>query len=186
MKRAEPSASGIRGEYETHGVAGFYKQHGDDYSNPHEGVLAELLRSSLNEWSIQPCRSLDLACGSGEVTVVLEQLGFTEIVGADPYTYEAYRRRTGRNPLKLSFEEIQAGGLEQDRFELIVCSFALHLADESRLPPLLYQLAQMAPTLIVLTPHKRPEILEAWHWRMVDEQMHERVRARLYKRLNKR
>ena len=135
MKRAEPSASGIRGEYETHGVAGFYKQHGDDYSNPHEGVLAELLRSSLNEWSIQPCRSLDLACGSGEVTVVLEQLGFTEIVGADPYTYEAYRRRTGRNPLKLSFEEIQAGGLEQDRFELIVCSFALHLADESRLPP---------------------------------------------------
>ena len=170
----------VRKEYEKRGVRGFYEQFGESYHNPHEAAIRSALHAGLTHWQVDLSRVLDLACGSGEVTLVLQELGCTSIDGIDPYTAEAYRARMGRQAEPFTFEQIAEGVLEGRRYSLIVCSFALHLLPASRLPVVAYQLQRIAPALIILTPHKRPQLREAWGWRLEDEIMADRVRARLY------
>jgi hypothetical protein len=66
-----------------------------------------------------------------------------------------------------------------------VCSYALHLLQPSRLPQLAYTLSQLAPSLLVLTPHKRPDLRPEWGWALRAEQVVERVRARHYHSLSR-
>ena len=171
----------IREEYEKHGAVGYYKRFGHEYENPHELAVQILLRRAFAAWDLDTRNVLDLACGSGEVTLALQELGCRQVTGIDPFTHEAYRQRTGKRAERFTFEEIAAGALAGRRYTLIVCSFALHLLEESRLPGLLYQLSVTSPALIVLTPHKRPQIPETWSWTLVDEMMEARVRIRLYR-----
>ncbi|MCC6905320.1 MAG: class I SAM-dependent methyltransferase, partial [Anaerolineae bacterium] len=125
--------------------------------------------------------TLDLACGSGEATLALQALGFTHITGCDPYTGEAYTRRTGRITAPCRFEQIAAQGLPGVLpYDLVVCSFALHLVAPSRLPALAYRLAEGATRLLVISPHKRPQIKPEWGWQVIGEFVHERVRTRFY------
>jgi SAM-dependent methyltransferase len=181
---SEQEIPSIRKEYEQHGVRGFYEQFGDAYRNPHEAAIRLALHEGLSCWQVDLSRVLDLACGSGEVTLALQELGCAAIDGIDPYTAEAYRARTGRQAEPFTFEQIADGALEDRPYSLIVCSFALHLLPASRLPVLAYQLHRLAPALIVLTPHKRPRLREAWGWRLEDEIVVARVRARLYRSVN--
>jgi len=171
----------IRKEYETYGVEGYYERFGHEYENPHEVAIRLLLRRALETWDIDTGRVLDLACGSGEVTLALQELGCDDIAGIDPFTLEAYLARTGRPVERLTFEELAAGALAGRRYSLVVSSFALHLIEESRLPRLLYQLGTITPDLIVLTPHKRPSIREEWGWSLDDEMIEARVRMRRYR-----
>jgi SAM-dependent methyltransferase len=179
--RLDQDNQSLRGEYEKHGVRGFYEQFGEGYHNPHEAAIRSALHAGLTRWQVDLSRVLDLACGSGEVTLALQELGCTSIDGIDPYTAEAYRVRTGRQPEPFTFEQIAEGALEGRRYSLIVCSYALHLLPASRLPVVAYQLQRLAPALILLTPHKRPQLREAWGWRLEDEILVARVRARLYR-----
>ncbi len=177
MKRPQS----IRGEYERGGTTEFYRRHGSRYRNPHEPVVARVLGEAVKTWALDLERVLDLACGSGEVTLALERLGAGTVVGVDPFTGAAYRRRTGRSAERISFEDIAAGALAARRFSLIVCSFALHLLEPSRLPTVAYQLSRVSDSLLVLTPHKRPAIKPAWGWTLAGELVLERVRARLHR-----
>ena len=178
---------GIRGQYETLGVDGYYRSQGGLYRNPHEAVLGRVIIEVVRRSGIIPHSALDLACGSGEVTQVLTELGVTRIDGVDPYTGEAYRARTGSVAIPLTFEEVALGGLDGKSYDLIVCSFALHLVERSWLPRLLHRLAGLTAgsegRLLVITPHKRPEIRQEWGWRMLEELLIERVRGRLYEPL---
>ncbi len=171
----------IRPAYEEHGVTGFYQQFGSSYRNPHETIIQSLLKRVILEWKLDLEAVLDLACGSGEATLVLQELGGV-VSGIDPYTFEAYLQRTGLNAEKFSFDDIANGVLEGRRYSLIVCSFALHLVESSRLPMLMFQLAQISDTLLVLTPHKRPQLKPEWGWNLEFEVIEDRVRARLYKK----
>jgi SAM-dependent methyltransferase len=174
----------IRHAYQQHGVQGFYAQFGGEYRNPHEAAIRTAFQTGLARWQVDLSRVLDLACGSGEITLALQALGCTDIAGIDPYTVEAYRARTGREAESLTFEQIADGALEGRSYRLIVCSYALHLLPISRLPRLAYQLSRTAPALIVLTPHKRPNLREAWGWRLEDEFVEARVRVRYYRSTN--
>src|SRR6476469_9120335 len=87
--------SAIRAAYEQYGVEGFYQRFGDSYRNPHERVIRAALGAALARWDLPLDRVLDLACGSGEVTLALRTLGCEAIDGIDPYTYQAYAARTG-------------------------------------------------------------------------------------------
>ena len=107
--------------------------------------------------------------GSGEVTLLLRERGAARIDGIDPYTAEAYRRRTGQEAQPLTFANIAAGALAGRRYSLIVCSFALHLCEQSRLPRLMMELRTISDALLILTPHKRPEIREEWGWELFGE-----------------
>ncbi|MFN0086421.1 MAG: methyltransferase domain-containing protein [Blastocatellia bacterium] len=170
----------LRQLYEKHGAREYYERFGAEYSNPHEPVIREALREAVARWGPDLSEVLDLACGSGEATLALETLGATEVGGIDPYTQAAYLARTGRVAEGWSFAQIASGALAGRRYSLVVCSFAMHLAEASRLPALLVQLGAISDRLLILTPHKRPEIRPAWGWRMEDEFILERVRVRLY------
>jgi SAM-dependent methyltransferase len=174
----------IRHQYEQLGAQAFYEQHGADYRNPHEAAIGAVLRAVIPEWRLDLTRVLDLACGSGEATLVLRDLGAGQIEGTDPYTGAAYLARTGQAAEGFSFEQIAEGAMAGRSYSLIACSFAMHLLPVSRLPALLFQLAELTPHLLILTPHKRPEIKQAWGWKLAREKVLEQVRARLYRRLD--
>ncbi len=171
----------IRHQYEEYGVEGYYAQFGAEYRNPHERTIREVLQQAVHCWQLDLTRVLDLACGSGEVTLAVRELGCRQIDGVDPHTGEAYLARTGQQAEAVSFEQIAAGAVAGRQYSLIVCSFAMHLIDESWLPALLAQLGLIADSLLILTPHKRPAIKAAWGWKLEDEFVSERVRARLYR-----
>ncbi|KAJ3516599.1 hypothetical protein NLJ89_g1028 [Agrocybe chaxingu] len=119
------------------------------------------------------------------------------ITAADPFTSAAYRERTSYPCAELSFEDVaeglfpsmsidissgavlehkkSEGGEDEDpegtkcQIEMVVCSFALHLIENpSGLFALLSQLSLKARWLVVLAPHKKPEIKEGWGWRKWD------------------
>jgi SAM-dependent methyltransferase len=181
----QPATAGeeaaIRSAYERYGVAGFYQRFGDTYRNPHEAAIRTALPLALTRWDLALDRVLDLACGSGEITLALQELGCSSIDGIDPYTYQAYAERTGRTAERYTFEQIAAGALAGRAYDTIVCSFALHLLALSRLPALAAQLSLIGDALLVLTPHKRPQLLPEWGWSCVDELIVERVRVRYYR-----
>lgn len=145
------------------------------------------------------------------------------VSAADPFTVEAYKERTSYPCAKLSFEAIAEGHLptisiniatgslqeitvpdqneaeNQYLIDTVVCSFALHLIESpSGLFSLLWQLSLKARWLVILAPHKRPEIKEGWGWckwdidswrecRMSDytgEILHDRVHCRVYRSVN--
>jgi SAM-dependent methyltransferase len=170
----------IRGQYAAHGVQGYYEHYGADYRNPHESIIRATLDFAVDRWSLRLERVLDLACGSGEVTLFLREKGAAHIDGIDPYTDAAYFARTGSHAEPFTFADIAAGAIADRSYSLIICSFALHLAEESRLPLLCFQLAAIAPALLILTPHKRPTIKLEWGWHLQHETLNDRVRARLY------
>jgi SAM-dependent methyltransferase len=172
----------IRAGYEQYGVAGFYQRFGASYRNPHERVIRATLKAAVARWDLPLDHVLDLACGSGEVTLALRELGGAVLDGIDPYTHEAYAARTGQAAEPITFEQIAAGALAGRSYDTIVCSFALHLVALSRLPALATQLSLIGTTLLVLTPHKRPQLRREWGWACTDELLIERVRARYYRR----
>lgn len=182
MPRRNDQPTAVRQAYEQYGAPGYYQRYGATYRNPHEPIIAELLGLAVARWQLPLGQVLDLACGSGEATLVLRALGAGTIAGIDPYTSAAYVARTGQPAEQLDFEQIAAGALMGRHYDLIVCSFALHLVPLSRLPGLAVQLSLLADTLLILTPHKRPELQPAWGWTLRGELLHQRVRARYYER----
>lgn len=180
LREAGNEDQAIRLQYERFGVEDYYSGFGSKYRNPHEKIIREVLREAITRWQPDLSSVLDLACGSGEVTMLLRELGYHRIDAIDPYTGEAYLARAGNMAAPLSFEDIASGALTGRHYGLVVCSFAMHLIDESWLPSLLTQLGLITDCLMIITPHKRPEIRDDWGWRLKDELIIERVRARLY------
>ena len=186
------SEESIRKEYERYGAEQYYRRFGARYRNPHEAAVRLAIHSAATAWGLDLSHVLDLACGSGEVTLALrEEIGWQDqpawrergtavIEGVDPYTGTAYGARTGQVAEALSFEAIAGGALDGRRYSLIVCSYALHLLAPSRLPRLAYQLSRISGVLLVLTPHKRPDLRPEWGWRLTGEMIVERVRVRRY------
>ena len=95
-----------------------------------------------------------------------------QITATDPFTCSAYTQRTGQPCLELSFAEVADGKLPEGRiYDLVVCSFALHLVENaSALWSLLRALSECAHFLVVISPHKNPFIKEEWGWRRLDPQ----------------
>src|SRR5437870_3492485 len=110
----------IRPQYEAYGAEGFYQRCGDDYRNPHEPVLGAVLARAVATWRPDLSRVLDLACGSGEVTLALRELGAPSVEGIDPYTFAAYEARTGQAAQRTTFADIAAGALAGRCYSLIV------------------------------------------------------------------
>ena len=133
----------IHHHYKTHGVIDFYKQFGSSYRNPHEEDLTFLLLKTIREFNLNINSVLDLACGSGEITLpLLRQSG--KVDGIDPYTGVAYMTRAGQCAESLTFDDIIQGALENRRYSLIVCSYAFHLVEVTKQPLLSYRLTELS------------------------------------------
>ena len=165
----------IRESYINQGVTSFYKENGSNYSNPHEEAIKACLEVALNLHKPKLGSVLDLCCGSGEITTHIKA---KLVTGIDPYTGESYFKRTGKLALPYSFDDIIKGAILDHRYDLIVCSFAMHLLEESKLPALCYALAQISNKMLIISPHKKPVI--SWGWKQYGEVYVNRVRARWY------
>lgn len=178
---------GVRDEYAAHpeGADGWYRDHGATYRNPHEDAVGEVLALAVTWWPTAFAgRVLDLSCGSGEATLALRAAGVIaqDIDACDPYTAEAFQARVGRPIEPWSFTDIADGALVGRAYSAVVCSYALHLCEPSWLPKVCHALALAAPALIIVTPHKRPEIRPDFGWDLIDDHrdISLRVRLRLY------
>lgn len=109
------------------------------------------------------------------------------IAACDPYTSEAYEARTGLPCETFSFRDVALGqfpvhpqsslpsnaiaankqldseeeALQQEpmRYDMVICSFALHLLESpSEIWALLTALGPQAKWLVILAPHKKPEV----------------------------
>lgn len=179
--KSPAGADSLRAGYEAYGVDGYYARYGADYQNPHEEVIAEAIALAHARRPLPAGRVLDLACGSGEATLAIAALGDAErrFVGCDPYTGAAWRARVEYPLLTHDFAAIAAGALDgEGRFDLLVCSFALHLVERSRLPGILWALSRAGRELLLLSPHKRPAVEHAFD--QIDGFEHERVRVRRF------
>lgn len=148
---------GFGQEYQKHGIDSFYTKIGEDYYNPHEKDIKTLI-TAIYEPNLT---YLDLGAGDGIVSQALIEAGCLNVEGCEPYLFDLYKKRTNKNCLKLTFEDISKGLLTK-KYDVIICSYAMHLLDESFLPNLLYYLSQSANQLIILSPHKRPKIESYW------------------------
>jgi hypothetical protein len=177
----EPSDPSVRDGYARLGVDAYYGLHASTYRNPHEDSLRAALHQAMVDWKPDLSHVLDLAAGSGEVTLALRDLGAARIEAIDPFTADAYRGRTGAACEALDFAAVAAGALAGRHYSLVVCSFALHLCETSRLPGVAQQLSLVSPNLLIITPHKRPLLRREWGWELLGERVTRRVRARYYR-----
>lgn len=179
--KSKPSSrnDGARAWY-SHGVADHYRETGASYENPHADLVDQCVRDAVRELNFDLETVLDLAAGSGEASVPLISLG-ANISAIDPFTFDAYTKRTGRRCERISFEQIAAGALRSRSYSLVVCSFAMHLCEASLLPQLAIELAQASRNLLVITPHKRPTIRPDFGWTLLAERTIRRVRWRGYR-----
>ena len=160
----------IRTEYAEKGVEEYYKTHADVYENPHFPYIKSLLIQ--NQHRIDYARVLDFSSGGGEVTLILSELTLSieeinskkknnRFLGCDPFTFRLYEKNTGYRCLPLSFEDVVKGKMTpsvSEPFSAIICSFGMHLCPEKMLYPLVYQLFMYSKNIIIITPHKRPQL----------------------------
>ena len=156
----------IRTNYEILGVEDFYSKIGGEYKNPHIEDIEKCIKKCIGFDFDEFNRTLDLASGTGEITKILMELGYNniDIIGCDPYLYREYTMNTNKVCLKYSFSDIQQGELDNYKFDTIICSYGMHLADDSILPDMLWRLSMISKFLIIISPNNRPEIKEENGW----------------------
>lgn len=149
-------SSKIRPLYDEYGPEGYYRAFSEQYENPHLPEIQALLKRNFERLDCSG-EVLDFAAGGGEVASTLQSLGAGQLTGCDPYTHALFERKTGCPCLQYSFMDVIRNGLP-GQYSLIVSSFALHLCPIKDLFSLSWNLLQAAPLLVVITPHKRPEL----------------------------
>src|SRR5574344_951350 len=173
----------IRSKYQKYGVKNFYQFNFDQYKNPHEPIIKKSIKYLNDNWNIDLNKTLDLACGTGIITNCLIKLGYNNIDACDAYSCEYYQKETNRKCKNISFDDIINGELDNKKYDTIICCFALHLLEESKLPIFLYKLTQISNQLLIISPHKRPIIKNEWGWSLQNEIVIDKVRTRLYQNI---
>lgn len=173
------SFTSIRGGYEDMGVEDFYKKKGNEYINPHLQDIEESIEMIDDLDIVDLSNVLDLAAGTGEVTNILNGLGYDNIEGLDLYLCDEYENNTGNKCMKMSFGDVQRGQLKNKKYSTIICSYALHLADKSILHGLLWELSLISEYLVILSPTKKPEISED-SWELLYSFTNNKSKNRIY------
>lgn len=145
----------LRSLYEQLGVDKYYKDYGDQYSNPHFEQVQTLIEQ--NKSRLDYSNVLDFCAGGGEASLVLRALGSNKITASDPFTHQLYEKNLQQKCHRWSFDDAIKGKITGD-YSSIICSFAMHLCPEEKLYILATTLFQHSPSLVIITPHKRPQL----------------------------
>ncbi len=147
----------LRTAYEKKGVEAYYQQNALAYQNPHEEQVTELILRNAER--VDYSQALDLCAGGGEVSKVWKDLGHTNFLASDAYTHKLYAKKLKKPCAAYSFDDFLRGNFEfPHTFSSIVCSFALHLCPEEWLFTVTENLFVYSPNIVIITPHKRPEL----------------------------
>ncbi|MDY0270833.1 class I SAM-dependent methyltransferase [Trichloromonas sp.] len=174
----------IRNEYEIYGVDDFYKNIGGNYKNPHFEDIKKCLYEIEKNNNVVFSNVLDLGSGIGEVTQILKDLGYSNIVGCDPYLYNEYVDNTGLYCFKYSFSDIQKGSLDNKEFDTVIASYSLHLCDTSILPEILWRLSMISKNLVILSPNNRPVVKKENGWVLNDSFKLGKCKCRIFDSTN--
>jgi hypothetical protein len=74
---------------------------------------------------------------------------------------------TGLQCKQLTFVDILNGQLDEEKYDVIIVSYALHLVKESMLYNFCQKLTQLAKRLIIISPHKFPVMKEHYGWKEI-------------------
>jgi hypothetical protein len=178
----------IRKNYEIMGVEDFYNKIGGEYKNPHIDDIEKCIKKCIGLGFDEFDKTLDLASGTGEITTILNELGYNniDIIGCDPYLYREYTQKTKNTCLNYSFEDIQKGSLSGYEFDTIICSYGLHLADDSILAELFWNLSLISKILIIISPNNRPEVKKDYGWELDKYFKEGKSKCRIYISKNKK
>lgn len=88
---------------------------------------------------------------------VLQSLEVKNITASDPFTAKLYQKQIEQPCFDWSFEDVIKGKM-QGQYSSIICCFAMHLCEPSQLYPLVIQLFAHTSSLVIITPHKRPQL----------------------------
>ena len=166
----------IRPLYDEHGAEGYYREFADAYENPHLPEISALIARNFDRLDCSGM-VLDFAAGGGEVATALQMAGAENILGCDPFTFALFERKTGLPCLQLSFKDVIRDGLP-GQYSIIISSFALHLCPFKDLFSLCWNLFQAAPVIVIITPHKRPELENIQGIQLIWEDAVETVRGK--------
>lgn len=176
----------IRRNYTVLGVDDFYNKIGNDYNNPHLSDIEKCIEKIIQNRNITFNNVLDLGAGNGEVTNILKKskIDTPKIIGCDPYLYKQYENNTGERCLDFSFEDIHRGAIDHMDFDTIVCSYSLHLCNQSILPDLLWKLSLISNNMVIISPNNKPEIKEENGWELEDNFKIGKSKCRIYTSIN--
>jgi hypothetical protein len=169
---------GFRDKYKN-GISEYYSTHSELYSNPHSESIKECVKIILDKINLNKDPILDLSAGSGEVTTTLKNYKINNIIGSDPYTHQLYHKNTGQKVYTWSFDDI-INCCITDTYSAIICSYAMHLCDKSKLKLLCMELATKSPYLCIITPHKQPIINKDYNWNLVYHDKYKKTHVRIY------
>ena len=176
-------ARSIRPLYDQYGAEGYYQSQSDSYENPHLPLIERLLERNYHQLDMRG-KVLDFAAGGGEVTCALVRMGAQEVEGSDPFTSSLYEKKTGLHCHRYSFMDVVKNGLN-GKYSTIISSFAMHLCPQRDLFSLTWNLFQATPLLVIITPHKRPELelvpgLELLWQDVTEDERGKKVRIKAY------
>ena len=168
----------IRQEYQEYGSPEEFYTSGSQYENPHKEVIHKHIDNIASSLDLTG-RVLDLGCGTGIASERLSFHGAKRITGCDPYLNKEYEKETGNSCARYNFKDIAQGRMYHlGHFSLVIASFSLHLCEKSMMTHLLFNLSQMSDKLVIISPHKKPEINQFWS--LEEEHYFEKVRTRIF------
>lgn len=166
----------IRGEYEKSSPQEYYSNNKNEYYNPHSKKIFKCLDYLISEINIG--YFLDLGCGNGIVSEYLLNKSYNNFKGCDPYFKDIYENKFHKDCFDKSFEDISKKGLD-DKFDTIICSYALHLCEPTYFNNLLYQLSNSCKKFTVISPSKYP-IISNDYFELDSKSIFDRAHIRIY------
>ena len=170
--------------YSVHESPEDFYSHCNKYKNPHSKKFGPIIKKVI-QWlpfdlsiESQKCPVLDLACGTGEITIQLMNQNIDHVVGIDPFLATSYSENTSKPVLQNSFEDIYQEKILLEKYSIVFCSYALHLCEDPS--ALLEVLKRYTQYLCVVTPHGLPIISLESGWVRIFDFKYSNIKVYLY------
>jgi hypothetical protein len=122
-----------------------------------------------------------MSCGNGEITSILVNNNIKNINATDPYLCPSYNKKYNFNCMNYSFKDILNNKLNIN-YSTIFCSYALHLADNSMIPNISWNLSLISEYLVIITPNNKPIINSGWN--KILNLKYKKSKCKIYKSIN--
>lgn len=134
--------------YLQYGITDYYRNHADDYSNPHKEDIISLLKGLNSSYKT----GIDFACGDGIVSDTLKHM---EWIGVDPYLAKQYAKTTGNAYITATMEQIANSEIILPKADIVICSYCVDIFKKSYMEKFLWNIANVTSTLVTIRPNKK-------------------------------